>query len=238
MHYQRHKPSRNSWGFVRLLVPWLLFSSLFAICISTKAQDTFSPQLNHFVECHPQALLILSNAVVKTKGSAGVRIDTFYFYTDDETVPTAHHNWALNGSPQVAIYIRGGGQPVDEYLNFLFEVINTRGDKVFKELFQQAASNQISKSNFVRGVLLQEFQAAKAVQKLLTQLGLKPDEITISKCYDDFLNTPDDFDKFLSYAKDPARQGAEPGYEELYDRLTSSIKSDSTGKTNTAVRTK
>jgi hypothetical protein len=99
----------NSWCIVQSLVLGFLFSLFFAIfCTPTKAQDTFSPQLNQFLASHPQALLVLSNEFAETKGPARIRIDIFYFYTDDETVPTAHHSF-VDGSPSIAIFVRGGG---------------------------------------------------------------------------------------------------------------------------------
>jgi hypothetical protein len=85
----------------------------------------------------------------------------------------------------------------------------------------------------VRDILLQEFQAAKTVQNCVPHLGLTPEEIAKSVDYNVCLNTPSDFEKFMSYAMDPTRQGAGPGYAQLYDRLAGSNKSDASSKTNT-----
>src|ERR1700733_13041502 len=133
------------------LTKFILILTCGLLCTSTKAQDTFSPQLIHFAESHPQGSNILMTEIIKTEHSSG-NIQIFYFYTYDESVTTAHHNMFENGSG-AAIFIRGGRPVVDEYLDILFEVLNMSGDKRFKELYQQAKMASISQTNFVTEIL-------------------------------------------------------------------------------------
>lgn len=188
--------------------------------ISIKAQDTFSPQLNEFLENHSTASCILSNEVRKAQASSGNRIAIFYFYTYNETTPTAHHN-KNNDGPEVAIFIRGGRPAIDEYLDFLFEVLNMSGDKRFQELFQQARSDGITRSNFVSEILRQEFQAMKTLRQMVPTLKFSPQEIAGSRVYNDLTNAPTDFGEFLSYTK--KSNHVQEGYEQYYDTIHGSL---------------
>jgi hypothetical protein len=199
---------------------WASVVILILLCLSlstsAKAQDTFSPRLIKFLESHPAASCTFSNEIMKAKGTANNRIEIFYFYNNDPNALTAHHNMFAQ-TTEIAIFVLEGQEPCDEYLDILFEVLNLSGDKRFQELYQQAMSGSISRSNFVSEMLRQEFQTVKTLQHLIPSLRLTPQEISKSKDYDIWLHSPDDFDDFVIYSRKHSGGRVEMLYEHYYD---------------------
>src|SRR5262249_55874707 len=145
-------------------------------------------------------------------------IQIYYFYTEDASVPRASHICA--DEALLRISIRENQQASDECICLMFEILNSEGDDRFKKLSEQAMKGTKSKSYFVKEVMRQEFYAVKKTQALLGHFGLSKSEISESYYYNRFIQSPDDFEEYLSYKKEvsPDRD-QEKEYGQLYDSL-------------------
>jgi hypothetical protein len=141
---------------------------------------------------------------------SGRKVEIYYCYTDDESLPKAHHHY-MGDLSTVGIFVRENQLPCDECISVLFEVLNSRGQKRFLELFDQAKSGTISKQDFVTEVTRQEFQAVEATHRLLPDLHLTEKEIAKSRSYGQFASIPIEFKAY-----------AQTAYEELYDKIRNS----------------
>jgi hypothetical protein len=191
------------------------------VAAALQAQSSFSPKLTQFLLSHPTASLALSN--VFAEASSGRAVQIYYFYTHDESAPNAHHHY-LGDSSTVGIFVRENQPACDECISVLFEILNSKGEKRFRELWDLAKSGGISKADFVREIQRQEFQAALAARKIIRTFDLKPEEMAASKSYGDFMKTPDDFDGFLARSHKSSQGGDQKAYEDLYDRIRKTAK--------------
>lgn len=101
----------------------------------------------------------------------------------------------------------------------LFELLNSKGEKRFRELLDLAKSGGISKADFVRETQRQEFQAALAARNIIRTFDLKPEEMAESKSYSDFIKTPDDFEAFVERSRKVSQGGDQKAYEDLYEKI-------------------
>jgi hypothetical protein len=197
-----------------------------SLCLSSWAQDTnivgtTSPKFRQFLSTHPAAATIFSNVLSEAFSNRTVRL--YYFYSDDESLSRASHNYA---DETVWIFVRENQTPFDEWSSVIFEMLNSEGEKRFKELAKEARTGSISKDDFVREVMKQEFQAVKKTQALIRSFKLSQQEIEESYFYNRFIQCPDDFEGFLSYKKrvSPKRDQIKE-YSRLYDSLRKKDKS-------------
>jgi hypothetical protein len=142
----------------------------------------------------------------------------YYFYTHDESLPRAHHHY-IGDSTTVGIFVRENQPACDQCICTLFELLNSKGEKRFRELWGLAGSGSISKGSFVKEMLRQEFPAVKATRDFIRKFDLKPEDVSGSKDYTQFVQSPDDFDEFLTYSRKLSQGGDQKAYEELYDRI-------------------
>jgi hypothetical protein len=198
----------------------LIFLSVL-ICVSSWAEtpnilDMSSPKLRQFLVGHPVASITLSNIYVEAFSNRSVHI--FYFYSDDESVPRAHHSYADEAS--VNIFIRENQQPSDECLSLIFEMINSEGEKRFLQLADMAKSGKITKQDFVKEVMRQEFKAVRKIQSLIGGFNLNNTETHESYFYNRIANCPGNFEDFLTYKKkvSPNRDQVKE-YGQWYDYL-------------------
>jgi hypothetical protein len=189
--------------------------------IELQGQNSFSPKLTEFLLSHPKTSLALSN--VFAAASSEHTVEIYYFYRTDDSGPSARHHY-LGDSSTVGIFVRANQPTPDECISILFEVLNSKGEKRFKELWALAKAGGISKADFARETLRQEFQAALAACNIIRTFDLKPQEIAESRSYSVFLNTPDDFDGFLARSQKISQGGDQKAYEELYDKIRKAAK--------------
>jgi hypothetical protein len=194
---------------------------LMFVAAALQAQNSFSPKLTPFLLSHPTASLALSNVFAEV--SSGRAVQIYYFYTDDASAPKAHHHY-LGDTSTVGIFLRENQPACDECISILFEVLNWKGEKRFRELWELAKSGGISKGDFVREIQRQEFQAALAAWNIIQTFGLKREEMAASKSYGDFTRTPDNFEAFLARSRKVSHGGDQRAYEELYDRIRKTAK--------------
>lgn len=199
---------------VRMKLALTLLSAL--VCINVQGQNSFSPKLTQFLISHPAVSLALSNVIAAASSVRTVQI--YYFYTHDESAPKARHHY-LGDSSTVGIFVRENQPACDECICILFEVLNSKGEKRFKELFEKANSESISKEYFVREMLRQEFQAVKAARNLIRTFDLNREELAESKRYSQFMQVPEDFEGFLAYSQKVSQGGDQKAYEELYEKI-------------------
>ena len=191
------------------------------LCISSPAQVTnivsiVSPKLRQFLADHSTASKSLSSAFSEAFPTRTVQI--YYFYSDDESVARASHYYP--DKSVVGILIRENQQPCDECLCLIFEVLNSEGEARFEQLADQAKAWTISRADFVKEIMRQEFQAVKKTQALMGNFKLSPKEITDSYYYNLFIKCPSDFEDFLVYKKKgQVHRDQTKEYEQLYNSL-------------------
>src|SRR5438876_5736803 len=150
----------------------VVFSSVLllsvGLCGATRAQEVkilnkVSPKLRQFLIEHPTALRPLTN--VLSVAFAERTLQLYYFYSDDESVARASHDYP--DESVVAIFIRENQQPLDEFISLIFEAQNSTSEKQFLKLFAKAKSGAISKNDFARDIVRLEFDATKRTRDLL-----------------------------------------------------------------------
>ena len=176
-----------------------------------------SPKLRQFLAKHPEASKSLTNSLYQAFGHKVVQL--YYFYSDNDAVPRASHYYPTESA--VGIIIRENQQPSDEFICLLFELLNSGGEKQFKELFRKAESGEISRTNFAQEMLKVEFTAAKTTRDLLRTLKFGKKEIAESYYYNRFIDCPDEFNNFVDYCRRVSSPNRDPikDFEEKYDGL-------------------
>jgi len=177
-----------------------------------------SPKLRQFLTANPEASRMLSNVLSEAFSNRTVQL--YYFYSEDESVARACHYYPDESS--VSIRVRENQQPCDEYIILIYEMLNSEGEKRFRKIFHEAQSGTVTKEDFIRSILQQEFEAYKRTQSLLKTFKLGKGEIAKSYYYNRFFHMPGDFEEFLAYQKkvspkrDPVKE-----YGSQYDYLRS-----------------
>lgn len=175
-----------------------------------------SPKLKKLVADYPAAAKVLTNSFAEV--FPGKRVQLYYFYTDDESKPRAFHSYP--DATGISISIRENQHPWDEFITLLFEGINTKGEKQFGKLCQEAKAGAISRTDFAKGILRIEFEAMKTTRDLVA--GLKPaeKEKAESHYYKKVVECPGSFDDFLSITKNgSSKRDVIKHYELQYDYL-------------------
>jgi len=191
-------------------------------CMSSMAQNIFSPKLNQFLLAHPAVSISLSNAF--SQACAGRRVDIYYYYSRDQSGPKGSHRY-LEDSSVLGIFVRENQEPVDECISILFEALNSKGENRFKKLFDDARSGAVSRSEFAKEILRQEFQAVKEAKTLIEQFKLSDQETTRSQSYRFFKDTPAKFEDYLNYANKASQGQDQKAYEQMYDAIRATPKS-------------
>jgi hypothetical protein len=195
------------------------FALWFGVC--SKAQDSsplskFSPKLKQFLRDHPAASTSLSKYLAEAFGKR--RLEIYYFYTDNDSVPRASHVYP--DSDSVQIRIRENQSAVDECICLLFEVINSEGQQQFQQLVAMAKSRVISRSDFSKAMMRKEFEAVKRTQDIVRTYNLSPQEIAASYSYSRLMNCPGNFDSYLVYLKSASPQRDQAlEYQRYYDSI-------------------
>lgn len=203
---------------MRKSIALILLTILLSTSCSAEADGVLkmvSPKLKLFLADHSAASRQLVVAISESFTNRTVQL--YYFYSDDETRPRALHYYP--DESVVGIAIRENQEPCDEYICLFFEVLNSQGEKRFKDLAEQAKAGIVSKKDFVRGIMRQEFQAVMRVRGLLADLKLSAKEKITSYYFKKFADCPDDFEAYLAYkpkgvTRDPIKE-----YEQSYDSL-------------------
>jgi hypothetical protein len=136
----------------------------------------------------------------------------------------------------VVIGIRESQAASDQFICLVFEMLNSEGEKRFSELERAAQAGKISRTDFAREMIRQEFQAVKRTQKLLQTLKLGKVEFVGSGYYRGFIECPDSFEVFLKYTSGGARDEMKE-YEQEYDWLRKKQQRSNTTPEPTATAT-
>jgi hypothetical protein len=226
-------PSRSAW--VRLACKFALPKNfIFAflsmlLSASSWAQDgnflnTFSPKLRKFMIGHPAATKVLTNALTDAFSSRSVRL--FYFYSDDESKPRAFHFYPYSaGQADVIIGVRENQHPLDEFICILYETINSKSEKQFAKVLDDARSGSILRADFARAILKIEFSTDKQVRDAIRTLDFGKKEKSESYSYRRLAELPDDFEESLAYQKKVSpRRDPIKDYELQYDAFRKAYK--------------
>lgn len=201
--------------FIMVLASLLLCSN--ALAQKSEWLSHFSPGLRSFLTIHPGDFQALTNILSEAFTNRYVRF--YYFYTEDESVPIAGHFYPDTWN--VFIVIKANQAPVDEFLEVIFESINSEGEQHFNELASEARAGTITKTTFALEAIKQEFLALKRTRDLLNKMTLTQKEISTSSEYTKIRGTPDRFEDFLLYLKsvDSSRKDLIKEYESKYDLM-------------------
>jgi hypothetical protein len=177
-----------------------------------------SPDLQKFMVAHPAALTVLSNAFSESFSNRSVGI--FYFYSTNEAEARAAHCYPGAGAPEVFICVQENQHPIDQFITLLFETLNARSERQFKNLMDDAYNGAVSKDVFVATIGRLEFAQTLTTRALLTPLHFSKKEIKQSGYYERLLNCPTNYDGFLEYQKNTrGKRDPDKFYEDEYDQL-------------------
>jgi hypothetical protein len=180
------------------------------------AQQMLSPKLSQFLLDHPDASTALSNVLWEAQSARPVHI--YYFYASEQChLPTTHRYF--EDSSAVGIFVRENQSPSDECIDILFEALNLKGEKRFRELFNQARSGAITRQDYVREMQRQELQAVVAAKRLIRNFKLSKKEAAESWNYRAFTQTPTEFEKFVAHNSKVSQGQTQKYYEQQYDAL-------------------
>jgi hypothetical protein len=179
--------------------------------------NSFSPNLQKFLEEHPEDSMVLAG--VLSEAFTNRTVSLYYFYSGDESVPRAAHFYP--NDREVRISVKTNQQPADEFFCVIFESINSEGEKRFKELASEARSGTISKTNYAMAIVRQEFEAVKRTRDLVGKLKFTKEEMSSSHYYNRFLECPDGFNDYLDYVKrlNQTHRDMVKEYEAQYDLI-------------------
>ncbi len=182
-------------------------------------ESRLSPKLRQFLAPRPAALRSLGASLVEAFSNRTYWV--CYIYSDDDSEARAFHYYPNTiGLPDVVICLRENQEPMDEFITLLFEVLNSKGEKRFRELTDEARAGTVSKDQFVREVLRREFEATKSTRDSLLMLKLSEKEKSGSHYYPLFSECPSEFEGFLSYTRRTSRKrDVVKDYEAQYDSL-------------------
>jgi hypothetical protein len=202
--------------------PLIILLSVISTSLSAMAQDSnilssFSPKLRNFCIHNPAACSAFTNAFAAVFSNRTVSL--CYFYSDDESKPRAFHYYPqIVGVSEVVICVRENQEPLDEFITILFEMLNSKNESRFGELFDRAKAGSILKADFANDMMRVEFEAVRATQDILNHLKLSRRWAAKTWYYRHFISCPREFEEFVSYTKkvssnrDPIKE-----YEAQYD---------------------
>ncbi len=199
-----------------------IFSLLTLLCAPSWAQSSnatseVSPKLKKFLSDNPQVANLFTNAV--SSASSNRTIQIFYFYSDNESEARSFHFYPnAAGLPEVMLCVRENQTPLDEFITVFFEIQNSKRENYFQNLEQEAYYGTISREQFAKEVLQNEFQATTNVRSTLLSLKLQTNDIVNSDYYQSFKECPTNFEGFLKFSKEasPDRDVMKE-YESKYD---------------------
>ncbi|MDB6110730.1 MAG: hypothetical protein JWR69_2480 [Pedosphaera sp.] len=179
-----------------------------------------SPKLRQFLADHPRAATLLTNALAEAFTNRTVQI--YYFYSDDEFVPSAFHYYPSEN--QVVVALRENEMPLDEFILLTFEIYNSQSEKSFAELSRRAKAGAITRADYAREVLRVEFKAVTRIRESLQDLKFTRRETGKSRKYKRFADCPSTFDDFLAYtqAVNSTNRNVLNEYQHQYDLLRGS----------------
>ena len=188
--------------------------------------SALSPKLKSLLATNPPARTALSNACAGA--FSGRSLGLFYFYCDTDATPRAYHFYPNTvGQAAVVICVRENQEPWDELITLVFELVNSKSEKQFGDLWERAKAGTMAKDKFAREVLRLEFEAVKATRDIARGLHLGSKERENSHYYNRFLDCPDSFNAFLSFTqKISGGRDAMKDYEAQYDALRKSVSGD------------
>jgi hypothetical protein len=197
--------------------PRTLITGLLALlCAPSFAQQAFSPKLCQFFADHPAAYRAVSNALLEAQSARTVHL--YYFYASERYHLSTKHHYLEDGSI-AGIFVRENQPPCDECIDILFEALNMKGEKHFRELWGRARAGTISRQNFVREMQRNEFQAVVATKRLISGFNLSKEEAAESWNYKAFTQTPTQFEQFVAYSHNLSEGQSQKDYEQDYDSL-------------------
>jgi hypothetical protein len=181
--------------------------------------NRLSPDLKKFMVAHPAALTVLSNSFSEAFSNRTVSV--FYFYSTNEAEARAEHIYpGAAGVPDVLICVRENQHPLDQFITLLFETLNSRGERQFKNLTEDAYNGSVSKDVFVNTIRRLEFAETVNTRALLVPLHFSKKEIRQSRYHKLYMECPLDFEGYIAYSErirgklDPVKF-----YENEYDEL-------------------
>jgi hypothetical protein len=101
-----------------------------------------SPKVREFISRHGEVNQILVD-VFMDQPPPNHDMRLYYFYTEDVAAAPAYYYWM--GSNHVVIAVSESQKPVDEFIEIIFEMINSERDQKWQQLSQEAAHGRIGR---------------------------------------------------------------------------------------------
>jgi len=158
--------------------------------------DMTSTKLHDFIQAHPGTLELATNTF--SSALQGKTVMLSYFYTKDDSKPRAYHYYPSDSA--VGICVRENQPPLDEFISLVFEVLNSRGERQFKEIYLKAEKGEITRETFAQEILKVEFEAMKDMRVFLGKVNVDEKDKDGSYFYNLILKCPADFKDFPSYS--------------------------------------
>jgi hypothetical protein len=174
-----------------------------------------SPKLRSFLADHKLADKALDNVVKQAFSERELQV--YYFYTDDESLARAFHYYPSTNA--VVVAVRENQEPIDEFLCILFEGLNSEMEADFEQLAQKAQLRTISRDKFAHEMIRTEFAALQKTQAIVSTLRFDERDISNSVQYRGLMDSPKNFEGFLSYSRKTANRDLIKEYQEKYDEL-------------------
>jgi hypothetical protein len=196
-----------------------LLVALVLVCASSYGQQAVSPKLLEFLTAHPEAQTVLSNVLSEAQTVRAVHL--YYFYASERChLPTMHRY--LEDFSIAGIFVRENQPACDECIDIVFEALNLKGEKRFRELWSQARSGTITREDFVTEMQRQELQAVVEAKKLVSGFKLSKKEAAESWNYTNLMQMPTEFEQYVAHSKTVSHGQYQKEYEEEYDALRGS----------------
>ena len=182
--------------------------------------DSGSSQIKNLLENNPSLMREYTSIANKYFHNKAFQIQYVENKNQDQA-PAYHYYTTFQDKTVVVVVLRGRKIPIDEFICLLFEMINSNGEDVFKKITIEAQSGLISRDDFPVKVLEKEFAAVLELKKILLSLEIDKEMLKDSAFYYKFMNSPDDFAKFLDYIKDKniTHRDIVDSYLKQYDRF-------------------
>lgn len=179
--------------------------------------NALSPQLRQFLRDHVAASNYLTGILDVQTSVRSLGIE----YTNDLRGTTACH---VSPKPDLSvIWICKDQQPIDEYLDVVFELFNSSHEEKFRKVEDEARAKRISRRNFVKQIVKIEYESHAKLKSDLPLLKFSAKDIAASSNYEyGFVNGPGNFEDFFSWVKNGSGPDELPktwDYGVMYDSL-------------------
>jgi hypothetical protein len=205
--------NRCHWFALRLYAIFII--TLFpAIAREGDYKEALSPKVRQFLLANPDTAKVMESVYDEAFTKRGKVLTLHYFYTECASCPGAAH--FFEDDSVVMITVREDQAPLDEYLSIVFEMLNSMGEKRFRELEGKAIAGDISREDYVLETRRNEFLAFRRLKELVRPLKIPEVDAKQSLYYKSFSKYGNDFGLFNDAI---SKRTVKDDYDKDYDIL-------------------